>query len=238
MNQAPHLLLEALRSPLALDDNAEILWKSPLENDGYREYRDRVALRHLGVHLPHRPLSSWWPEGGPKWDSLGKVSDGQLIFLEAKAHIGEIFSPGTKATPASRRMIESSLCEARRHFAPASRASWWHMGYQYANRLAWHYFLHTVNGLPSRTVFLQFTNCIEMNGPTSEQQWERPIRYLHRRLGLPHDFHPPGVHSVFFDVSLLSEYAETPPAPEPVIWQPGHPPGRYPFRNSWSDSFK
>lgn len=222
VNRAPHLLMDALRSPLGLNDQAEIIWKSPLENDGYREYRDRVALRHLGIHLPKRPLSSWWPEGGPVWDGIARVSDGQLIFLEAKAHIGEIFSPGSKATPASHKMIERSLNEARHYYTPGSRASWSSIGYQYANRLAWHYFLHTVNGLPSRTIFLQFVNCIEMNGPTSEQQWEKPIRYLHRRLGLPADFHPPGVHSIFFDVASLSEYAEIPPAPEPGIYQPWH----------------
>jgi hypothetical protein len=218
VNCAPELLLETLRPALQLDSNAEIIWRSPLISEGFREYRDTPALRKLGIwHLPHRSLASWWPDGGPKHDALCRISDGSFGMIEAKAHIGEVMSPPTQAVPSSRRLIEKSLNEARQHYAPHSRASWSSMGYQYANRLAWHYFLHVVNGLPARTIFLYFTHCVEMRGPLSAQEWQRPIRYLHRRLGLPDDFHPPGVHSVFLDVSSLSEFAEIPPAPEPVV---------------------
>lgn len=236
INRAPHLLLEALRTPLGLDDKAHIRWRSPLATEGFREYRDRVALHRLGIHLPPRSLSGWWPDGGPVWDGLGQVSDGQMLFLEAKAHIGEIFSPPTRATPDSLRIIERSLGEARQHYAPGSKASWSQMGFQLANRLAWHYFLRTVHGQPSHTVFLYFINCTEMRGPVSAQEWEKPIHYLHKRLGLPPNFHPPGVHSVFFDVSLLTEYAEIPAPLDPSVWQPTHNPWARGFVQQWPSS--
>ena len=224
VNRAPDLLLEALRSPLGLEASAQITWRSPREAENFREYRDMGALRQLGIHsLPKRTLAAFWPEGGPVHDALGKVSDGQLLFLEAKAHIGEIFTPGTRATQSSRKLIDKSLNEARHHFAPQSQVAWSNLGYQCANRLAFHYLIHVLNELPSHMVFLYFNGAREMsNAPGSEQEWKRPIRYLHQRLGLPDNFQAPGVHTVFFDVSLLTEFAEIPPAPEPTIWQPWH----------------
>jgi hypothetical protein len=217
VNSAPEMLLQVLRPALGLGVRDHIVWRSPLASHSYREYRDMPSLHRLGIwHLPHRSLCEWWPRGGPVWDALGNTSDGQLIFLEAKAHIGEIFSPPTRATPASHKIIERSLLEARQHYSPSSRASWDSTFFQYANRLAWHYWLHTVNGLPSHMVFLYFCGAREMpNAPESQQAWERPIRYLHRRLGLP-DFHPPDVHSVFLDVEPLAKLAPLQVAPEPV----------------------
>lgn len=216
VNEAPELLLEALRAPLGLDDRAEISWRSPLASEGYREYRDRVALRRLGVYsLPHRSIGSFWPSGGPKHDAIGKVSDGRLLFLEAKANIPEALSSRTMATPASRRLIEKSLKEARQFYIPGSKADWTGVGYQMANRLAFLYLFRELNALPAHMVFLYFYNCKEVDGPTSPQAWKKTILYLHHRLGLPEEFHPPGLVSVFFDVSRLWQFAEVPPAPEP-----------------------
>ncbi len=206
INRAPELLNEALRPLLPLQAHEQVAWRSPRAITGFREYRDMRALRQLGIHsLPQRPLRTFWPVGGPMWDALAKTSGGQFIFLEAKAHLAEAASPGTGASDWARGLICKSLCEARQHYAPASRANWSGTYYQYANRLAHHYLFHTLNGLPSHLVFLYFLNAAEMHGPTSPWQWERTIRRLHRALGLPHRFQPPRVHDVFLDVTLLSD---------------------------------
>jgi hypothetical protein len=207
VNRAPDLLLQTLRPALLLDATDRIAWRSPLAVDAYREHRDVAALRRLDIHLPKRSLSSFWPEGGPVWDALGKTSAGQYIFVESKAHVAEIFTPGTRATPASRDLIIRSLREAQQHFAPRSRPAIWHRtGFQYANRLAFHFLFHTVNQLPSHMVFLYWTGATEMrNSPRWPWQYYSPIRRLHHILGLPPNFQAENVHEIFLDTSPLRD---------------------------------
>lgn len=203
VNRAPHLLLEALRPALQLPSDAKIEWRSPLAGDGFCEYRDMAALRRIGVEaLPRRALADFWPQRGPVWDALGKTSDGQLIFVEAKAHINEMNSPASGATPDSLAFIQASLKEAQNFFAPGSQADWSRTFYQYANRLAHHYLFRTVNELPSHMVFLYFLNADEMNGPQAQAQWSDAIATLHSALGLSQTDRV-GVHEVFMDVSPL-----------------------------------
>lgn len=58
----PDLLLAALRAPLQLSADAEVIWYSPRAGDGFREYRDMAALRKLGIRsLPKRSLAGFWP---------------------------------------------------------------------------------------------------------------------------------------------------------------------------------
>lgn len=206
VNRAPNLLLDALRPALQLDPDVSIVWHSPLAADGFQEYRDKAALRQLGINcLPKRALSDFWPQRGPVWDALGTTSDGQFIFLEAKAHAAETVSPATRATPKSRELIERSLNEARAHFAPHSQADWSGNFYQYANRLAHHYLFRTVNGLRSHMVFLYLLNATEMSGPTSKADWRQALQTLHSQLDLP-STNSDGVHEVFLDVSALNRF--------------------------------
>jgi hypothetical protein len=200
----PDLLLTALRHAVSLADGVEITWVSPRAAEGYREYKDMAALRQLGIEsLPMRPLNDFWPRRGPVWDALGKTTDGQYIFVEAKAHIPEAASPGTAASPASLERIAASLAEARRYYAPKATADWSATFYQYANRLAHHYLFRTVNGLPSHLVFLYFTNARDVGGPESELEWKGAIRLLHAALGLGEHIKDPYVHDIFLDATLL-----------------------------------
>jgi hypothetical protein len=194
----------ALQDALGLFLNDSIEWLSPLFADQFREYRDMEALRRLGVQsLSHRKLIDFWPNRGPVWDALARTTFGKLIFVEAKAHIAEAASPGTKASPTSLGLIQRSLSEARRFYAPKAKAEWSGTFYQYANRLAHHYFFRKVNKLPSHLVFLYFINADEMKGPRSKAEWQGAIQLLHAALGLVPGKLPDGVHEVFLDVSLL-----------------------------------
>jgi hypothetical protein len=205
VNHYPDVLRETLRPALHLEDGEDILWLSPRACENFREYRDKVALRRLGIHLPERRLESFWSNGGPVWDCLGKTTLGRYLFIESKAHIGEIFSPPTRATYPARTLIEQSLNEARQHYAPWSKANWCGLGFQCANRLAFQYLIGELNRVPSHTVFLYFTNCREMNGPTSPRGWHRAIASLHRILGLPPTLDFPNVHEVFLDIRQLGD---------------------------------
>ena len=82
---------------------------------------------------------------------------------------------------------------------------WSNVFYQYANRLAHHYFLTEANGLPSALVFLYFVNAYDMLGPMSEEEWHGAVRLIHAVLGLPKDLKRYGVFDAFLDVRLLKE---------------------------------
>ena len=162
------------------------------------------ALRQLGVpSLAHRKLSEFWPSRGPVWDALASTTSGELIFVEAKAHIAEAASPGTKASPESYELIQRSLADARRFYAPKATAEWSGTFYQYANRLSHHYLFRKLNHLPSHMVFLYFINALDVSGPSSDLEWRGATQLLHAALGLVPGKLPDGVHEIFLDVGLL-----------------------------------
>ena len=204
INKHQVIIDRAFLDALDLSPNDAIEWLSPLLADEFREYRDMRALRRLGVQsLSHRKLNEFWPNRGPVWDALARTRSGELIFVEAKAHIGEAASPGTKASVASLELIQRSLAEARRFYAPKATTEWSGTFYQYANRLAHHYLFRKLNQLPSHLFFLYFINASDVNGPSSELEWKGATHLLHAALGLTPGKLPDGVHEVFLDVALL-----------------------------------
>lgn len=121
------------------------------------------------------------------------------------APIPEAASPGTRASPESLKLISSSLEEARHWYAPKANASWSDTFYQYANRLAHHYFLREVNKVPSKLVFVYFIHDTDMSGPENESEWHGAIRLLHAALGLPAQLQQRGVFDAFLDVPRLQD---------------------------------
>lgn len=124
---------------------------------------------------------------------------------KAKAHIPEAATPATRVSAASLELIERSLGEARQFYAPRATATWSNLFYQYANRLAHHYFLTEVNGLASTLVFLYFVNADEMLGPMSEEERNGAVRLIHAVLGLPNELKRYGIFDAFLDVRLLRD---------------------------------
>jgi hypothetical protein len=205
VNRGQQSLLDALRRSGAIGDDGSVEWRSPLERDDFREFRDAAALKQVRVPISdlNTPLEKFWPARGPVWDAIGIVSDNRPIFIEAKAHISEAASPAARATPASLALIKTSLEQARRHYAPRATREWSNVFYQYANRLAYQYFLKKLNGAPSTLVFLYFLNAQDVSGPTSEDEWNGAITLIHAVLGLPKDLRPHGVFDAFLDVKHL-----------------------------------
>jgi hypothetical protein len=207
VNRKPQLLLSALRRSGAIGPRLAVEWRSPVEGDGFHEYRDRAALAKAGIANLKRPLNSFWPARGPVWDAIGINSDGGPLFVEAKAHIPEAVSTATRASAASLDLINRSLIEARRFYAPRATAAWNGLFYQYANRLAHQYFLNAVNGVPSTLIFLYFVNADDMLGPISEDEWHGAVRLIHAVLGIPKDLKRHGIFDVFLDSRLLQDAA-------------------------------
>ncbi len=205
INRKPELLLGAIRRSGAIARRTSVTWNSPLADDSFREYRDSAALKKAGIAELRKPLHSFWPARGPMWDAIGITSEGSPLFIEAKAHIPEAASPATKASPESRRLIDQSLAKARQFYAPRARADWSTLFYQYANRLAYQYFLREINVIRSTLVFLYFLNADDMLGPASEEEWQGASRLIHAVLGVPKDLTSHGVFDVFLDTRLLRD---------------------------------
>jgi hypothetical protein len=202
--RAPELLDAALRRAAAIGASETVFWGTPLAADKFREYRDGAALRCLGIQaLSNRRLEDFWPRGGPVWDALGVASGGAKILVEAKAHIAEVASRGSKASTRSLDRIRRSLHEARAYYAPRAKVEWTGSLYQYANRLAFHFLLSKLNGIPSRLVFLDFLNAADVSGPESEAAWMGATELTHALLGLPPDLRKFGVFHSYVDVREL-----------------------------------
>src|SRR5262245_46671097 len=105
VNHAPRVLNDAIGL-------GPIEWRSPLRDDDFAEYRDAAFLDRLGITLPRRPLEGFWPRGGPQWDGLGKAASGEVILVEAKAHLNELYSPASAASESSLAAIQLALREA------------------------------------------------------------------------------------------------------------------------------
>lgn len=205
VNRRPQLLSAALHRSGALPLRTTVTWYSPLESENFREYRDGAALERAGINTGalKKSLREFWPDGGPVWDGIGITSEGQPIFLEAKAHIPEAASGGSKASDESLKLIEQSLAQARHFYAPRATATWSKLFYQYANRLAYQYFLRNENEIPSTLVFLYFVNADDMLGPMSEAEWNGAVRLIHAALGLRMDLTQHGIFDAFLDVKHL-----------------------------------
>ncbi len=205
VNQRQDLLDGALRPKLGLNRDDIITWLSPLKVDDYAEYRDEDFLKRLSINLENRPLRSFWPSGGAVWDGLGNTSRGDVILVEAKAHISELASHAGAKSPASVGLIRKSLDETKRFFGNDSPADWTQDYYQYANRLAHLYLLRHLNGIPAWLVFLYFINADDVSGPKSADAWRPAIEGVHAYLDIKHDKLSPYVVNVFLDVAELSQ---------------------------------
>jgi hypothetical protein len=177
-----------------------IEWHSPLASDEYAEYRDSSVLDLLECKLTRRSLSSFWPARGPQWDAVGRAASGEIILVEAKAHVSEILSPATQASADNLPLIRASLAETAAGLgAQPGAVDWSQRFYQYTNRLAHAYLLNVLNGVPTLLVFLYFTGDREMHGPDTPREWVAASAVLHEALGLRGRM-PRYVKDVFIDV--------------------------------------
>jgi hypothetical protein len=209
VNKRPQLLLAALRESGALGEREIVEWRSPLVKDllgEYREYKDGAAIRLLGLEKQlHSPIADFWPSRGPVWDALAISTEGRPILLEAKAHIPEAVSRIKASSKTSIRLINKGLALARKHYTRKSQAEWSAPFYQYANRLAYQFWLREQNKIKSSLVFLYFLNAEQMKGPATKQEWQGVIRLIHAVLGLPADLSHFGVYDAFLDARQLAD---------------------------------
>jgi hypothetical protein len=203
VNEKPGLLTRDLVPMLGLKQCDQVEWLSPLKADAYAEYSDDAFLKRLKVYLPRTPLEYFWPKRGPVWDGLGRTNRGDIIMLEAKAHIAEMVSPPTSAGKISLPQIRKSLDETKHYLGSHSHHDWASAFYQYTNRLAHLYFLRVLNGLRAYLIFLHFLNATDMAGPTTREEWDGANKLLHIFLGINHHKLSEFVVDAYVDVNEL-----------------------------------
>ena len=205
VNEHPHIFDDALHNSDNRPSGTNVTWLSPRNDDGYAEYRDDAFLTRLGLTPSHhKPLNEFWPNRGPQWDALGKTEQGELLLVEAKAHIPEMKSPKSGAnSAASIALIQASLQQTKKCFAPNSEVDWATYYYQYANRLAHLQWLRKVNGLSAYMVFVYFCGDKEMKGLETREEWEGAIKLMKSFMEIEENELSPFVVDLFVDVREL-----------------------------------
>jgi len=169
----------------------DLKWLSPLKSDEYAEYRDGRFLCKFELEKHHSALRDFWPTGGPRWDGLAKGVgvDGKPVYVlvEAKANIPEIKS-SCKAKPESRKRIKEALKTTRESLLDKKNIgdlpeSWTHGYYQYANRLAYLYFMNEIAKEKTFLALVYFIND-QTHKPTTREAWNKALALQKERMGL------------------------------------------------------
>jgi hypothetical protein len=164
---------------------SKISWCSPLQSDDMAEYRDSKFLEKIGAASLVAELSQFWPSRGPQWDALGVSDVDDIILVEAKAHIQEMLSAPSLARPESLEIITRALNETSLFLKAKPLAPWTNTFYQLANRLAHLYFLRKYDK-KAWLVLVSFVGDVQMNGPSSQAEWEVAYKIAWHILGIPY----------------------------------------------------
>ncbi len=190
VNQEERVLSDAILetiSPRVLELGGHIRWLSPLKSEDYREYRDNEFMTSVGCGHLCSELASFWPALGPSWDALGVIHYSNndilpdILLVEAKSHVKEVYGSGCHAVGASREKIIRSLQATKQWCGATDAADWLGPLYQSANRLAHLYFLLERIKRPAWLVNVYF--CGDPFCPTDREQWEQEVENLKIQLG-------------------------------------------------------
>jgi hypothetical protein len=204
VNREPTILDTPLRSAARLSSGVGLEWLSPLASENFVEYSDGLTFDRLGIKLEKRSLEDYWPLHGPRWDGLARATTGDVFLVEAKAHIGEMVSGGTRASEASRAKISQSLGEVQREIAPKSEEiDWTRTFYQYANRLAHLHLLRMQNDIHAHLVLVYFLNATDVDGSSQQAEYEGATKIIEHYLGIRQSKLSQSVHKLYVDVRDL-----------------------------------
>ncbi|MDI6853031.1 MAG: hypothetical protein QME75_05425 [Deltaproteobacteria bacterium] len=199
VNEAREIFNQKVIEAVSLDVGEQIEWISPLAM-AYTEYQDQQFVEKLRINLKI-PLKDFWPKGGPVWDALARTSnpEGKVFLIEAKAHIPEINSSVSGASPRSLQRIAKSLNETKAFLDANPIVDWTRTFYQYTNRIAHLYFLRKLNNI-------YFINDTRMGGPSTIEEWKGALALLKTHLGITRTKLTPFMKDLFIDVDDLRQF--------------------------------
>jgi hypothetical protein len=188
----------------ALPNAKTIKWRSPLPEHDFAEYRDSAFLEVLDLQQFIPALETFWPKRGPQWDALAVTDAGQVLLIEAKAHIAEFCSPPSQASPKSLALIQRAMRQLAVDLGlPEKDAEFWHKRFfQYTNRLAHLSWLRR-QGVDAWLVLVGFTEDDDMPGITTAEAWEAAYVVADYALGIP-SRHPLRRHIVHVHPSVTT----------------------------------
>jgi hypothetical protein len=166
---------------------AHLEWVSPVEDERFKEYQDGGFLSALGLLEVSGMLAEFWPQGGPVWDALARVTlpgseSTGVLLVEAKSYPQEMYSSGCCASDVSRGQIVRAL-QRTQQWLELEPADWTGPLYQSANRLAHLYFLRELAGVPTWFVNLCFAG--DPHRPTPPTIWRDALKAVKVALCLP-----------------------------------------------------
>ena len=204
INKFPEILNQRIISQSGLK-RADIIWLSPLKDDGYAEYRDTDFLKVLGLEQYRDQLKQFWPQMGPQWDALGKAGEnGPCFLVEAKANIPEIISSSQAKSETSIALIRKSLSETQIFLNCSIPLNWETGFYQYANRMAHLYFLRHSCKVDAYLLFVYFLNDTS-HIPTAKEQWLCALELQKRLMGLTKHHLKKYVLEIYIDVNGIDK---------------------------------
>lgn len=153
--------------------------------DDYAECRDQAFLNLLDIRLPTRPLAFFWPRGGPQWDGLGRAASGEVILVEAKAHLNELYSPATGVAGIEPRPDPSRACRDGTGLGCPGRVRLVEGVLSVRQSLGARVPAGSPERHPDSAVFLYLIGDTDVGGPATRVEWEMPIQTVHTALGLP-----------------------------------------------------
>jgi len=217
VNAARSVIDRKITDSIADVSGKQIEWVSPLPPN-FSEYHDQEFLDKLQITLPRMPLSKFWPKGGPHWDALARTKTstkkGPVFLCEAKAHISEINSPESGASPKSLRQIAKSLNETLAFLGADPIVDWTRTFFQYTNRIAHLYLLRQLNGIDAYLVNIYFLNDTTMQGPSSIAEWKGALTLLKTHLGITRTKLSPFMKDLFIDIEDLKRFSNNTLAPD------------------------
>lgn len=187
VNRRPSEFERAIRKSLPSFDSAVagINWVSPLEAEGFAEYRDAAFLQAVGRADLTGALREFWPKGGAHWDALATLhlrGGGQgILLVEAKSYVEEMKSRMKAKARKSVEKIRAALTSTKRWCGAAPDADWTQPYYQLANRLAHLAFLEE-RGV--KVWFVQLCVVGDPHAPTTRAEWGGGIAVALERLGI------------------------------------------------------
>jgi hypothetical protein len=190
VNQLPYCLNEEIERQLPRDSRLStqhVQWLSPLESEGFKEYRDAGVLEQLGMPEAAARLAACWPRMGPCWDGLAVVPQSKcrpqgVLLVDARSHPDEVDGPGWRAPFHSRPPILEAFRETREWLGAFETKAWTGSLFRIATRLAHLHFLRNRLGVPAWLVQVYFVN--DPTGAASRADWLPVIAGVHARLGL------------------------------------------------------
>jgi hypothetical protein len=182
VNQPVPRYLDGLIVP-HLERVENITWCSPLVADDFAEYRDEAFLDQIKLGGMKAALKDFWPARGPQWDALAVTNSSDVLIVEAKAHIDEVFSPASAAGDASMQKIKSALSQTAVAMGAKPLSPWETTFYQPANRLAHLHFLRQ-HGVKAWLVLVNFIGDHDMQGPMTREEWEAAYTVVWHVLGV------------------------------------------------------